>query len=379
MLKLHVCMRSAEINMLRLFRPPYDERSSKKSSSLPGFVNNRPREILLNDLSSTSSKIGNDPLLAQGAGGNTSIKIRDLLWVKASGAWLADAGNEPIFVPVRLSGVRRRIAAGEIDPVTAEVADGGPPGLRPSIETTLHALLPHRVVVHVHCIRTLAWAVRRDGADRIAERLEGLRWAWVEYRRPGLPLTELVAGILAEHETDVLVLANHGLVIGAASCDAARSLLDEVTRRLDQSERPTPPADARQLAAIAEGFGYRLPLHEASHRVALDPVGLRIASAGSLYPDHVVFLGPALATLRDRAQLAQVSSLQRPPAAVAVPGAGLLVRKGLSRGGEEMLLAMGLLSVRVDDDGGVCYLPPEEEAKLLDWDAEKYRAAMARY
>lgn len=335
--------------------------------------------MLLNDLSSISGEIGNDPLRVQGAGGNTSIKIGDLLWVKASGKWLADAGKEPIFVPVRISGVRRRIAAGEIDPVTAEVADGGPPGLRPSIETTLHAVLPHRVVVHVHCIRTLAWAVRRDGADRIAERLEGLRWAWVEYRRPGLPLTELVGRILSERETDVLVLANHGLVIGAETCEAARSLLDEVTRRLNQSERPTPTADAGQLAAIAEGFGYRLPLHEASHRVALDPVGLRVASAGSLYPDHVVFLGPGLPMLRDRSWLAQFSSQDRPPAAVAVPGAGMLARKDLSRGGEEMLLALGLLAVRVGDDGGVCYLPPEEEAKLLDWDAEKYRTALARY
>ena len=33
-------------------------------------------------------------------------------------------------------------------------------GLRPSIETTLHALLPHRIVVHTHSVRTIALAIR---------------------------------------------------------------------------------------------------------------------------------------------------------------------------------------------------------------------------
>ena len=36
------------------------------------------------------------------------------------------------------------------------IADLNPGGLRPSIETTMHAALPHPVVVHVHCVETIA-------------------------------------------------------------------------------------------------------------------------------------------------------------------------------------------------------------------------------
>jgi hypothetical protein len=38
-----------------------------------------------------------------------------------------------------------------------------PAGLRPSIETCLHALLAVDVVAHVHRVDTIALAVRRDG------------------------------------------------------------------------------------------------------------------------------------------------------------------------------------------------------------------------
>lgn len=334
--------------------------------------------MTLTNLAELSRQIGGTPLLAQGAGGNTSMKVGELLWVKASGKWLADAEREPIFVPVRLSGVRNRVAAGEADPVTMELADGGPPGLLPSIETTLHALLPHQVVVHVHCIRTLAWAVRRDGRQKVAERLEGLPWEWLDYCRPGLTLTTRVAEVLATRTPDIFILANHGLVIGGDSVVAARRLLDEVTSRLDQVERETPAADTTRLTEMADGLPYAMPAHAESHQVALDPIGLRTAAAGSLYPDHVVFLGHGLTIAGDRAQLMNVAGLERPPAMVAVPGAGLVARTDLSRGAQAMLMAQGLLAVRVDDSTGIRHLSVEEEAELSNWDAEKYRIALAR-
>jgi rhamnose utilization protein RhaD (predicted bifunctional aldolase and dehydrogenase) len=63
-----------------------------------------------------------------------------------------------IFVPVRLGQVLEGIAGGESDPVSAAVVtELNPEGLRPSIETTLHALLPHQVVVHTHSVRTAPW------------------------------------------------------------------------------------------------------------------------------------------------------------------------------------------------------------------------------
>ncbi len=49
----------------------------------------------------------------------------------------------------------------------------------------MHAVLAPRIVVHVHCVETLAWAIRADAAEALA----GLPWAYVPYCQPGTPLT----------------------------------------------------------------------------------------------------------------------------------------------------------------------------------------------
>src|SRR5262249_33605770 len=154
---------------------------------------------------------GNDMLLVQGAGGNSSVKDGDVLWVKASGTWLADAETSDIFVPVSLSGARAALARGdERMPLASQAGTG----LRASIETSLHALMPHPVVLHVHSVNTIAWAVQSDAAQELAARLHGLAWHWLDYHHPGLPLAQAVSESTAQGPADVLILGNHGLVVG---------------------------------------------------------------------------------------------------------------------------------------------------------------------
>ena len=117
--------------------------------------------VELDHLRSVSARIGADPLLVQAAGGNTSLKDDGVMWVKASGTWLQDAQAKDIFVPVDFQALRKALAVDDtacetsVEFVRTDLNDGG---LRPSIETTVHALIPQRVVLHVHCVNTIAWA-----------------------------------------------------------------------------------------------------------------------------------------------------------------------------------------------------------------------------
>ena len=70
-------------------------------------------EQKLASLAEISARVGADRLLVQAAGGNTSIKLGDTLWIKASGQWLADALAKPIFVPVDFNALRSAFEAGE--------------------------------------------------------------------------------------------------------------------------------------------------------------------------------------------------------------------------------------------------------------------------
>ena len=318
----------------------------------------------LAELSAFSAALGGDPEQVQAAGGNTSLKADGLLWVKASGLWLADALQRELFVPVALAPMLEGVAARAADPVThAVVGELNPAGLRPSIETTLHALLPHRIVVHTHSVRTIALAIRADAESVLAERLAGLAWAWVPYCKPGLPLTAAVAERLADRPADLLVLGNHGLVVGADTVAAADALLRKLERRLDgpRERLPAPQAPATLP-------GWRAPAHPLVHTLALDPLRIARACGGSLYPDHVIFLGPA----------ATASPAPGPTKLHLDPGVGARLAESIGPSADELALCLALVLERVPAEAELHYLTAAEEAELLDWDAEQYRQAIAR-
>ena len=64
----------------------------------------------LDALLALSERIGRDPALVQGPGGNTSIKRKGIMTIKASGTWLAHAREKPIMVPVRLEPLLEAVA-----------------------------------------------------------------------------------------------------------------------------------------------------------------------------------------------------------------------------------------------------------------------------
>jgi rhamnose utilization protein RhaD (predicted bifunctional aldolase and dehydrogenase) len=309
-----------------------------------------------------AARLGADPMYVQGGGGNASVKAGDTLWVKASGKWLAHAAREPIFVPVSLSGVRDAIAAGDADPVSANAPQAS--GLRPSIETTLHALLPQRVVLHLHSIHALAAAVRRDGPAFARERLAGLDWTWVDYARPGVELTRAVAAALRPG-CAVILLASHGVVVGADDCAGAEALVREVERRLAVPARAAPSPDVSALQARAAHLGLALPRDPRVHALATDRLACARLCGGALFPDQVVFLGPL------------VSSADDPSAPYRLVGdRGVLVQPTITAGQEEMLLCLALVLQRVPDTASLVPLDPGEVAALAGWEAERYRIAV---
>lgn len=323
-----------------------------------------------------SAAIGSDPSLTQAAGGNTSVKDGDTLWIKASGTWLAHALERDIMVPVEMTPLLAAVEAG--DPAAEQahrftITARNPSGLRPSIETTVHALIPQRVVAHVHCVDTIALAVRTDAVAELGQRLDGFNWAYVPYHRPGLPLARGIALHRAQRP-DVLILGNHGLVVAAESVAETEALLRTVKQRLRQDARPTSPADTERLSQLADAAGYRLPADRAAHAVALDPTATTIAAGGSLYPDHVIFLGIGSTVAQPGETPADVQRrIGSAPASILFPGLGVLMRDDASAGADAMARCLADVITRIPQDAPLRYLSEDENHELTNWDAEKYR------
>src|SRR5690349_19462224 len=173
-------------------------------------------------------------MLVQASNGNTSVKVDGILWVKASGKWLAHATQEEMFVALELAEVRELIHKNAGIAPRFALKDG----LRPSIETAMHAVLRHRVVIHVHSINAITWAIRLDGPDQLKERLAGLNWQWIPYAPSGMKLARgIEKAVAGAPETNVLILANHGLVVCGPNCSAAEDRWLEVVRRLAVTRR----------------------------------------------------------------------------------------------------------------------------------------------
>jgi rhamnose utilization protein RhaD (predicted bifunctional aldolase and dehydrogenase) len=342
-----------------------------------------PSDPEFNALLDLSARVGADPALVQGAGGNTSIKRDGVMWIKASGTWLRDALAEDIMVPVRFAALNEAISA---DDPAAERASGfiaselATNDLRPSIETVVHALMPQTVVVHVHCVETIAVAVRKDAEAVVAERLRGVNYAFVPYARPGLPLARAIEAVIGP-ETDVLILGNHGLVVAAETVAEAATLLSRVSGLLAGAVRPEVPADEAALERLAHGSGYGLPADPRCHAVATDLTSCRFAAGGSLYPDHVIFLGAGSVIAEPGNDAAAVAEKERAagrpePVVILFPGKGVLVRDGISEGALALARCLSDVTARIPETARLRYLTAAEDHELLNWEAEKYRQAL---
>jgi rhamnose utilization protein RhaD (predicted bifunctional aldolase and dehydrogenase) len=336
---------------------------------------------MLTSISKLSARIGKDLTLIQGGGGNTSIKIKNRMWVKASGKWLSDAEKEDIFVSVDDAAIRKAIDASEDDPVTQYIDKNQT--LRPSIETTLHALLPHKVVLHVHSVNAIAWTVRKDGFEQLKTKLQGLNWSWLDYQQPGLPLTNAVAKII-ENNPDLLILANHGLVIGADNCKNAEILLYEIEARLSHGLlNISPKPNIRKLTELSENIPYTPAILDEIHAIATNPNKLKVASRGIFYPDHVVFLGAELCIVRHEQQISSsIESYYKRyntmPVAIYIENMGVLVLNDIKPASEVMLLALSYVLMRLDLSVECNYLKDDQVFQLLNWEAEKYRQKITR-
>jgi len=336
----------------------------------------------LDELRALSKRIGSNLTLVQGSGGNTSVKDNDVLWVKASGTWLTDAETQSILVSVDLPRVEAMLKAGESDFNDATLSGT----LRPSIETSLHCQLPHHIVVHVHSVSAIAWSVQVDAKDRLAEQLAGIDWRYIPYAQPGAPLTAEVSRVLAEepknHDPTLLVLENHGLVLGGETCANVESLLNDVESRLHIPPRTHPPPAISALktavTALTELDNWRLPNTDDIHAIALDTDAIQTATGGALIPDHAVFLEKAVPICNSpdeiQANLSEyTSTLGHEPDWMIVRNAGVVLSSRIGSAAEAQLRGLAMISLRIPSGARIHYIDSHAAEELQTWDAEIYR------
>jgi rhamnulose-1-phosphate aldolase/alcohol dehydrogenase len=171
-----------------------------------------------------SNLLGSDRAVANYGGGNTSTKAResdhagreiDVLWVKGSGSDLADitAGK---FTGLRLAEIlplMRREEMSDEEMVSYLARCQLRPDMpRSSIETLLHAFVPHPHVDHTHPDSVNMICCSENG-ENLARECFGDEAVWIPYIRPGFTLSKQVGEAVRDNpNARFILLAKHGLV-----------------------------------------------------------------------------------------------------------------------------------------------------------------------
>ncbi len=284
-----------------------------------------PRDLALRVYS--TRLLGRDPKLVLHGGGNTSVKTTlpdllgepvEVLCVKGSGADMAVI--EPAGLPAlrldRLRKLRARTALSDEEMVRIQRENLlDPTAPNPSVETLLHAFLPHKYVDHTHANAILSLVNQPDG-ETICVELYDRRLSLVPYVMPGFALAKLAADAYdAAPCVEGLILHKHGIFTFADDAkEAYERMIALVTRAEERlscnrkavfvsAQLPQAIAPVAAVAPIVrgacslkeeriEGEWRRLILDFRTGASILDFVNgaelARYGQAGVITPDHAI-------------------------------------------------------------------------------------------
>ena len=299
------------------------------------------------DLSVHAKKLGSDISYVQGPGGNVSFKVDGVLWIKASGKKMSAAMDEEIFVSLDLAGAAELALLDDSSKMLEAVLPGSPVGLRPSIETAMHAVISSPVVSHVHSVGSVAVGVLQN-SDQALEAVEDFApIAKIPYVRPGAPLARAILGALEPHHKGLL-LGNHGLTVWGDTFDEAEDLIAKIESVWRSGATDVFPDEMESSAGICS------------------PEWSQKLCQGVLVPDEAVLLG--------------ARPFGNPLAAcsISIDDDGEtkfeIAPTQDARDIARMLVAVGQ---HVPTGAELNYLSDSDVADLLNWDMEKFRQEMS--
>ena len=200
-----------------------------------------------------SNLLASDARITNTGGGNTSSKLTvddpltgeptQVLWVKGSGGDLRTATRvhfaslyldrllalQPLYARSPERGPKTPAEDAMVGMYLHTTFDRNPTA--PSIDTPLHAYIPHTHVDHMHPVAVIALATAADG-ERLTREVYGDEVIWTDWQRPGFELGLELQRICREHpQARGVILGGHGLINWADDDRACYELTLDLIRR----------------------------------------------------------------------------------------------------------------------------------------------------
>lgn len=269
----------------------------------------------------TSKLLGQSKELVLHGGGNTSVKIDGILYVKGSG-WNLDtiekAGFSPVDLETLISMAKRESLSDTqmVKEQRAAMRDQSFPN--PSIEAILHAIIPFDYVDHTHTDAVVTLTNTPNGKE-LMEEIYGSNMLLIDYVMPGFLLAKHIYDVTRNIDWNTLtgiILLNHGVfTFDNDAKKAYEKMIAIVTKAevyLEQNVtlpcRDCPgESDPKMLQEIADVVSAIrgtpiFPIAIDSPRaklLSLFPHLKRLMKQGGLTPEHVIRIKPFPAIIEE--------------------------------------------------------------------------------
>ena len=160
-----------------------------------------------------------------------------------------------------------------------------PSAPNPSVETLLHAFLPHRFVDHTHSTAVLALVDQPDG-EQIARDVYGDAMGVVPFIMPGFALACAAARVYeAAPDVEGLILHKHGIfTFGDDARESYERMIAMVTRAEERLARGRKTLPATALPAAVAPLAEVAPILRGAVRAQEVQGGRRLAPARGRLP-----------------------------------------------------------------------------------------------
>ena len=374
----------------------------------------------IKELIEISKYYGADREFVIAGGGNTSFKDQLTIWIKASGQSLAELTEEGL---VALSRERlHEISHKEYsdDPVMREeqvktdlyksIVDPSQ-NKRPSVETSLHELIQHRFVVHLHPTLVNGVLCSRNAKNMIFQ-LFGDKVLFIEYTNPGYTLFKKLEAEISEYrnklrnDPEIIFLENHGVFVGADNINEIKKIYKDIITKIgknviplsDIEELPYNPVMHSVLPAIRMMLSEEKPKiiryrhntliskyysnHQEFHKISLPhtPDMITYCMTRYLFIEQSSTAERILDSIRN--QLPRFKSEYG-----YLPKVIIIKDMGVFTADDSYAAAEAVMDVYEDlikvshyalQCGGIKFLTPEQAAFIDQWEVESYRRKIAR-
>jgi rhamnose utilization protein RhaD (predicted bifunctional aldolase and dehydrogenase) len=374
------------------------------------------------DLTKLSRYYGSNPEYVIAGGGNSSFKDGGTLYIKGSGAALAEATPDSFVRMDRQALSRIWEKTYPPDPEKREKAvlsdmmaarKSGEEQKRPSVETLLHDILPFSYVVHTHPALVNGLTCSKRGEAAAAE-LFGRGALWIPSINPGYVLSRVVKSALEGYTApggrpaDLILLQNHGVFVGADTVEGIKEKYAHVMETVESRVLRKPDlgeglsswdysGEAAGLLAELAGAsaGGKAPWKAVFWRnneiaaLVRDRASFHPVSS-SFTPDHIVYSGSdplfvetgtgAVQDLLRKAWKKQLEKAHRLPKIAALQGLGVF---GIGPSEKAATLALELfmdtvnVAVYAQAFGGERFMSRDQIDFINNWEVERYRSQVS--